>query len=283
VELRESWPGAPLAAALAVAREHGLPTRRPRIVRDMTNVLVHLAPAPVVARVPLTFTLTRGAEWFAQEVELAGFLAARGAPVAPPAAQVDPGPHLHEGLLVTLWAYVDHDLARADPALAGRSLRELHDALAAYSGVLPACDRLDEVANLLGRLEPSPLASAAELATMRAACRRVSPLPPGQPLHGDAHLRNILWTREGPLWSDLENACSGPVEFDLASLLWRGMPGSDEALAAYGDHDPALVEAAEPALTLCLAAWTLVVATRVGTEGVTAEARRRVERALAHA
>ena len=117
---------------------------------------------------------------------------------------------------------------------------------------------------------------------MRTACRRVSALPSGQPLHGDAHLRNVLWTPEGPLWGDLENACSGPVEFDLASLLWRGMPGSDEALAAYGDHDPALVEAAEPALTLCLAAWTLVIANRVATEGANAEARRRVERALAH-
>jgi hypothetical protein len=83
--------------------------------------------------------------------------------------------------------------------------------------------------------------------------------------------------------SDLENACSGPVAFDLASLLWRGMPGSDEAVAAYGDHQPALVEAAEPALTQCLAAWTLVVADGVGTESGTAEARGRVERALAYA
>jgi Ser/Thr protein kinase RdoA (MazF antagonist) len=249
----------------------------------VTNLLVHLAPSPVVARVPLTFTLARGAEWFAQELELAGFLAAHGAPVAPPAADVEPGPHRHDGLLVTFWAYVEHDPARADPELAGRSLRDLHGVLAAYPGVLPACGRVDEVAALLGRLEPSPLASADELAAMRAACGRVSPLPPGQPLHGDAHLRNVLWRRDGPLWSDLENACSGPVEFDLASLLWRGMPGSDEALAAYGDHDPALVEAAEPALTLFLAAWTLVIANRVGTESATAEARRRVERALAYA
>jgi hypothetical protein len=246
-------------------------------------VLVHLAPAPVVARVPLTFTFARGAEWFAQEVELAAFLAAQGAPVAPPATEVDPGPHRHEGLLVTLWAHVDHDPAWNDPAVAGRSLRDLHKALAAYPGVLPACDRADEVAGLLTRLEPSPVASAGELAALRDACGRISPLPPGQPLHGDAHLRNVLWTREGPLWSDLENACSGPVEFDLASLLWREIPGQDDALAAYGDHDPALIEAAGPALTLCLAAWTLVVADRVRTEGTLAEARRRVERALAYA
>ena len=266
---------------LAVARRLGLPADDPRVLRDKTNVLVHLAPAPVVARVPLTFTLARAPEWFAQEVELAAFLAARGAPVAPPAE--DPGPHEHDGLLVTLWAYVDHDVARADPAAGGRSLRELHDALAGYPGSLPACDRREEVADLLRRLTPSILASAEELEALRAAVTRLEPLPEGRPLHGDAHLRNVLWTPEGPLWSDLENACSGPVEFDLAALVWRDIPGSDEALAAYGEHDPALVEAVQPALAILLAAWTLVIAARVATPDLIVEACRRVERALVYA
>jgi aminoglycoside phosphotransferase (APT) family kinase protein len=251
------------------------------VLRDRTNVLVHLAPAPVVARVPLTFTLVRPPEWFAQEVELAAFLADRGAPVAPPAD--DPGPYEHEGVLVTLWAHVDHDLARADPAAGGRALRALHAALADYPGSLPPCDRREEVADVLWRVTPSILASAEELDLLRAAVRRLEPLPPGRPLHGDAHLRNVLWTPDGPLWSDLENACSGPVEFDLAALTWRDIPGSDEALSAYGAHDPALVEASQPALTILLAAWTLVLAARVATPDLIAEACRRVERALVYA
>src|SRR3954447_7616941 len=98
---------APLDAVLAVARRLDLPTEDPRVLRDKTNLLVHLAPAPVVARVPLTFTLAREPAWFGQEVELAAWLAARCAPVAPPAD--DPGPHEHDEFLVTLWAYVDHD------------------------------------------------------------------------------------------------------------------------------------------------------------------------------
>lgn len=48
-----------LQAALTVAKQHGLPTRNARILRDLTNVLVHLAPAPVVARVPLTLARLR--------------------------------------------------------------------------------------------------------------------------------------------------------------------------------------------------------------------------------
>jgi hypothetical protein len=251
------------------------------VLRDKTNLLVHLAPAPVVARVPLTFTLAREPAWFAQEVELAAWLTARGAPVAPPAD--DPGPHEHEDFLVTLWAHVDHDLARAQPAAAGRALRKLHDALADYPVPLPACDRSGEVEDVLWRLTPSIIASAEELAALRAAVIRLPPLPPGQALHGDAHLRNVLWTPDGPLWSDLENACSGPVEFDLAALVWRELPGQDEALTAYGAHDSGLVEAARPALTFLLAAWTVVIATRVATPDAIAEACRRVERALAYA
>src|SRR4051794_29493220 len=265
----------PLDAVLAVARRLDLPTEDPRVLRDSTNLLVHLAPAPVVARVPLTFTLAREAAWFGQEVALARWLGDRGAPVAPPAE--DPGPHEHEDAVVTLWAHVDHDPARADPAAAGRSLRELHAVLAEYPVELPACDRFAEVEDVLWRLGPSPLASAEELTALRAAVIRLDPLPAGRALHGDAHLQNVLWSPGRPLWSDLENACSGPVEYDLASLVWRGMPGSEEALAAYGAHDAALVEAAQPALTLFIAAWTLVFASRVPTPDSIAAAIRCVE------
>jgi hypothetical protein len=38
-----------------------------------------------------------------------------------------------------------------------------------------------------------------------------------------------------------------------------------------------------PYVTLFLAAWTLVVAERAGTEDAQAEARRRIDRALAYA
>lgn len=272
-----------LRAVVAAAAERELPVDRLRVVRDATNVLVHLEPAPVVARVPITLARLRSRAWFEQEVALARFLEAAGAPVAPPSSDVDPGPDERDGLLVTFWRFVDHDPARFEADLAGRSLRELHAALADYHGPLPAFDRLDEVGRLLDTLRPSELASEHDLATLRGVQARLAPpvADRWRPLHGDSHLNNILWSPAGPLWTDLENACRGPVEYDLACLLWRDAPGTAGAVAAYGDYDPELVSHLEPYLALFLAAWTIAVVERTPSPGARADLRRRIERATA--
>jgi Ser/Thr protein kinase RdoA (MazF antagonist) len=261
----------PFDAALYVAQRHDLPVDSPVVLRNLTNVLVHLAPAPVVVRAPVTLARPRPPAWFAEELRLAQFLAAEGAPVAPPSDKVDPGPHHQDGFAITFWCWIDHDPARADPVAAGRSLRELHAALARYSGELPTCDRLDEVRNLLRALGLDELLDFAN---------RLEALD-GRPLHGDAHLSNVLWSPTGPLWSDLENACRGPVEYDLACLRYRGRPEAEEAIAAYGDHGD--VDAVMPLLSLQLAAWTQLVAERSDNPAHHAEAQRRIERALAYA
>jgi hypothetical protein len=258
----------PATAALRTARRHGLPVDSSVVLRDLTNVLVHLAPAPVVARVPVTLARLRPPEWFAEELRLAQFLAAEGAPVAPPSDEVDPGPHEQDGFAVTFWRWIDHDPARADPIAAGRSLRDLHTVLERYSGDLPACDRLGEVRSLLAELG---------LEELREFANRLKALG-GRPLHGDAHLSNVLWSPEGPLWTDLENACRGPVEYDLACLRYRSRPEAETAIMAYGAHGD--INAVMPLLALQLAAWTQLVAQRSEDPAHHAEAQRRVERAL---
>jgi len=261
----------PATAALNAARRHGLPVDSPVVLRDLTNVLVRLAPAPVVARVPVTLARLRPPEWFAEEARLAQFLAAEGAPVAPLSDEVDPGPHTEGGFAITFWRWIDHDPARADPVAAGRSLHELHSVLERYPGELPTCDRLDEVRRLFAELGLGELLDFAS---------RLEPLD-GRPLHGDAHLSNVLWSTDGPLWSDLENACRGPVEYDLACLRYRGLPEAETAIAAYGDHGN--IDAVMPLLALQLAAWTQLVVERSDDPAHHAEAQRRIERALGYA
>lgn len=272
-----------LEAVTRVAAAHDLPTDDVLVVRDRTNVLVHLRPAPVVARISLTFARLRPPAWFARELEVASFLARAGAPVAPPADAVDPGPHEQGGIVITFWRHVDHDPARFDATAAGRSLRDLHVALERYESPLPAFDRLDEVGEVLARLEPSPAVSAEDLDALRRRRRQLR-RPPGlaaRPLHGDAHLGNVLWSPDGPLWSDLENVCTGPVEYDLAALTWRDDPATPDVLAAYGRFAADVVEQVTPLLALFLAAWTLVVVERDPRDSMILEARRRVARALA--
>jgi Ser/Thr protein kinase RdoA (MazF antagonist) len=54
-----------------------------------------------------------------------------------------------------------------------------------------------------------------------------------QLLHGEPHPGNLLGTRSGLLFTDLETCCRGPVEFDVAhvpSAVSAHYPGVDQAL-----------------------------------------------------
>src|SRR3954452_12447688 len=42
---------------------------------------------------------------------------------------------------------------------------------------------------------------------------------PAQALHGDASTSNLLRTRSGLVWNDLEDVCTGPVAWDVCGLV----------------------------------------------------------------
>ncbi|MEU6712105.1 phosphotransferase [Nonomuraea sp. NPDC046802] len=70
--------------------------------------------------------------------------------------------------------------------------------------------------------------SAEEADLLRASADELAPFlaePDGrrQPLHGDAHPGNLIATRDGLKWIDFEDACLGPVEWDLASMMDAGV------------------------------------------------------------
>jgi phosphotransferase family enzyme len=218
-----------VAAAVAVAAEHGLRADDPVVLSDAWHVLVHLRPLPVVARVSSGRPL-QPPERVAVELDVAAHAARAGAPVVPPSDLLDPGPHEHGGHVVCFWQYVEPD-GELDPRAAGRALREIHDALADYPGELPGLHTAD-TNDLLDSLEPS-----ADVEFLRTLASRRIP-GPVQALHGDSHLGNCL---PGPLWHDFETACVGPREFDLAALALSAETPYQErsrlALEAYGDHD----------------------------------------------
>jgi Ser/Thr protein kinase RdoA (MazF antagonist) len=92
-------------------------------------------------------------------------------------------------------------------------------------------------------------------------------LPEGQALHGDAHLFNCIQTASGPIWHDLETACRGPREYDLAALVLDDRsngpdPRARSAIAAYGSYDEELLDRAIPVYAAWVAASFMVAVQR---------------------
>ena len=240
-----------VAAAVAVAADLGHGGVEPVVLREAWHVLVHLRPLPVVARVSGPPGPEVDAGQVQRELAVAAHAAAGGAPVIPPADILDPGPHERDGHILTFFRFVEPRGYVAPPA-AGRGLRAIHEALADFAEQLPDAGHPGETARMLDGLPPSP---DVELLHRAFASR---PPAGGQAVHGDAHLANCLATAGRPLWHDFETACRAAPEYDLAALVFRdrlgrGDPGARAALAAYGEHDEAAVEAWLPVY----AAWVL--------------------------
>src|SRR5947208_2481293 len=189
-------------------------------------------------------------EHCSREIAVARFLHAAGAPVVAPHEPA--GPHERDGRVLTLWELVPAGPPPGGPAL-GAALRACHEALHGYRGELPPLRALLDEATVVAR---RALDGDDRRLVVDGLARVSEALPPGgQPLHGDAGVLNAL---PGPRWHDWEDACVGPVGWDLACLvtsprvLGRERERAEAALiAAGGEPDPLLVEAR----ALQLAAW----------------------------
>src|ERR1700753_2406215 len=119
-------------AAEQVAQAHGITVSNAGVVADGSNLLVHLKPAPLLARVATTTALLRRpiSAWLGRDVSVAAYLHAQGAPVVPPSDLLAPGPYQYDGYTMSFWQWVEHDReAMIATAEAGPLLRDLHEQL----------------------------------------------------------------------------------------------------------------------------------------------------------
>lgn len=239
-----------VAAATALAEELHLRVDDAVVIHNSNMLALHLLPCGVFARVAQV-----GQEVAALEIELALRLAATAAPVAALEPQVEPRVYERDGFAVTYWTY--YEAARPDqdfPGAYADVLRRLHAGMRSVE--IPTPHFLDRVAaaeRLVTDRDKTPALIEADrsllLDTLQSARERIrSRGAAEQLLHGEPHPGNLLSTRDGLLFIDLETCCRGPVEFDVAHV-------PEEVSARYPDVDQALLAECRRLVLAMVAAW----------------------------
>jgi phosphotransferase family enzyme len=245
-----------MRAAQAVAHRHGLPCHRSRVLHDANNVVVHLAPSPVVAKICLSAPGGASCK-LAAELDVARHLERAGAPIVPPSHELPDQTYEEVGYAITFWRYQAHDLPATFPEVAaGRALAEVHRALDTCTvatrsfmdrQVRRAGDVLADHLSLPA-LSPSErrflhdkyLALVSSVRDQEFKCRV---------LHGDPHRGNLLVAQNGCVLIDFESVCHGPLEWDLSAL-----PGAGAGVFTFDDE---LLPLLSKLRSLCVAVWCL--------------------------
>jgi hypothetical protein len=223
-----------IAAATSIAASAGLRADDAAVLHNSNKLALRLTPCDVFARVA-----PEGQEVAQFEVELAQRLAEVGSPVGRLEPRADPRVYRRDGFAVTLWTYYEPATPPTSPAGYAEALERLHSGMREVDLPSPRfTDRITEAEDVVADPARSPELADADRALLagRLAGLREAIVGRGaaeQLLHGEPHPGNVLSTKEGPLFIDLETCCRGPVEFDLAHApvaVGEHYPGVDQGL-----------------------------------------------------
>lgn len=211
----------PIRAATETAIAHGVTPDRCDILQNGSTLVLRLTETLVARVVQDADGPRQGTEWFARENAIAQHLTEHGAPVIPLHSELPPGPHEHLGYPMNFWQFVTRIDAEPDPAEIGRTLRQCHDIMRTFAEPLAKLAILTESLAILQERELFPQGTQQMLRDHLTHSIDVLSRHPHQPLHGDAHMGNLMNTTRGLLWTDWEDTFSGPVEWDVASIIWN--------------------------------------------------------------
>ena len=206
-----------VAAAMSTASSLDLIVDDAIVLHDSNRLTVRLLPCDVVAQVaPVAHQVAQF------EVELAQRLAESGCPVAALVPRVAPRVHERDGFVVTLWTYYEPVTSReVSPADYANALERLHAGMREIDiPTLHFTDRVDSAQQLVASRDRTPALAETDRVllgdTLRSLRRVIGERGGEQLLHGEPHPGNLLTTKNGLLFIDLETCCRGPIEFDLA-------------------------------------------------------------------
>lgn len=251
-------PTLPIRAATETAMAHGIKPDRCDILQNSSTLVVRLTETLVARVVQDRDGPRQGTEWFARENAIAQHLTQKGAPVIPLHPDLPPGPHEHLGYPLNFWEFVTRIDAEPDPREIGLTLKKCHEVMKGFPEPLPRLAIISESLEILNERPLFPGETQDMLRQHLQTSLEVLADYPQQPLHGDAHAGNLMNTTRGLLWTDWEDTFAGPVEWDVASIIWN---------AQLLDHDHATVNAIrdaygpvdEKALQQCLVARAAVI------------------------
>jgi Ser/Thr protein kinase RdoA (MazF antagonist) len=225
-----------------IATSLDLPADNAIVLHDSNKLTLRLLPCDALARVARA--APRALQDAQFEVELAQRLAASRGPVAALEPRVDPRVYERvyerDGFVVTLWTYYEPAAPReAAPADYARALERLHAGMRTLDLPTPHfTDRVEQAQQLVANRDHTPALADADREFLGDTLRRLRRVicdrgAAEQILHGEPHPGNVLTTKHGLLFVDLETCCRGPVEFDLAHApedVSEHYPGADQDL-----------------------------------------------------
>jgi hypothetical protein len=238
-----------VGAAMEVAAQLDLAVADARVLHNSNKLALRLLPCDVFARVAFA-----GLEEFQAEVEIGRRLAEVEGPVASLEPRVEPRVYERHGFAVTLWTYYEHARQALSPADYAKALERLHAGMAKVDVTVPHfSDRVAGAQQLVASPDRTPELEDSDRkllsSTLRSQRHAISERSSAEQLvHGEPHAGNLLNTKSGPLFIDLETCCRGPVEFDLAHV-------PEEVSERYSGADQELLRACRLLVLAMVAAW----------------------------
>ena len=239
-----------VAAATSIASALDLTVDDAIVLHDSNKLALRLLPCDVLARVaPVAHQVAQF------EVDVAQRLSGTESPVAALEPRVEPRVYEHDGFVVTLWTYYEPlSPPESSPADYADVLERLHAGMRTIDITAPHfTDRVAEAQQLVASRDLTPALADADREllsdTLRSLRRETEDRgAPEQLLHGEPHPGNVLWTKNGPLFIDLETCCRGPVEFDLSHV-------PQEVSERYRNADQRLLRECRGLVLAMVAAW----------------------------
>lgn len=214
-----------ISSLLLMAQEWGLTDITPHVLSEGGNLIIHLAPYPIVARIAIVLSEADGEYAYKiqdRELLVARYLHSKNVPVLLPTSLVDAGPHNVADTWLTLWAYVPPAaLQPPSPKEAVDLINKLSKAMKDFEGDVPMLgvwERTCQSAQRL-RLNPDERIQALLQKFHKWDEQMREELGLLVPSHGDAHAGNLIPSPEGWLWMDFEDISLMPYYWDLASYV----------------------------------------------------------------